>query len=156
MANRRDQVVDFEDLFKFRRELRNVGSGLEKELQKTNKRVVENIIVPVAKRNAAETRTSFAGNPTRLGSRGENTVRALASQTRAQIAFGGARVPWAMGQQFGTATGRHHRTGTSITQFPRAKPGGYIIYPAIAETRDTFREEYADAVEELVKRAFPG
>jgi hypothetical protein len=149
MVDRRtERVVDFEDLFKFRRELKSVGEGLEKELQKTNKRVVENIVVPVAKRKAAETRTNIAGGTARLGSRGVGTVRALATQTRAQIAGGGAKVPWFMGSQFGSA-GEHR-------QFPRAKPGGYIIYPAIAETRDEFREEYADAVEKLAKRAFPG
>lgn len=137
--------VRVEGLRELRRDLRRAGAEFPRELSRTNKRVVERIVVPEAQRRGRQTRTNLAGNPTRLGSRGVASIRALASATRAEVAMGGARIPYASGHEFGS--GRYR-------QFPPKRREGYILLPAVEATHDEILDAYRAMLDELARRAF--
>lgn len=128
-------------LKELRSELKQVDAAFPKQLQKANKKVAELI--------AEGTRAAFSsmgGSAPKVAP----TVKALASQTRAQVKVGGGSgvgAEVAMGNTFGSA-GR-------FPQFPPAKPGGYALYPTIKDKFDESIEIYGDAIDDLLKRAFP-
>lgn len=137
--------IDVAGLRELRSELRKMD--MQRDLTETNRRVVNQIIVPKAQELGRRTRINLAGRPTRLGSRGVASIRGLATQTSATVAGGGARVPYFGGHEFGN-TGRYR-------QFPPKTKGGYIIYGAIQETREEFIEAYWEALDGMVEGAFP-
>ena len=137
------RVVDT-DLRKFRGELRRLG--VHRDLQKANKKAAE-VVVPVARRKAAGSWGNLAGGVSRLGSRGVASIKANATQTKAYVVAGGARVPYYGGVDWGSS-GRYRQFG------PRSSEGR-IIYPAIAEAAPKVIETYVDELDDLVSRAFP-
>lgn len=136
------QVTGLKEL---RRELKLLEGNFPRELQKTNKFVAESVIVPDA-RAAAEART----NP-RVGRAVVNSIRATATQTRSQVAVGGAKVPWALGHEFG---------GKRFKQFPRwrgnKQGSGYFLYPTVRAKMGEIVNTYDELVGNLTMRAFPG
>lgn len=137
-------AIRVEGLSDLRRELRALEGNFPRELQRANKRVAEEVIVPDA-RAAAEART----NP-RAGRAVVNSIRATATQTRAQVAVGGARVPQALGHEFGSIR---------FKQFPAwrgaGKGAGYFLWPTIRARGQEIIETYETVIEELTQRAFP-
>lgn len=95
-------------------------------------------IVAVEARASAGRRT----NP-RMGSRAIATIRALAGQSRAQVAGGTASVVWFGGHEFGSGRFR---------QFPKRKAGGYNLYPALGRKRGQVVELYTREVGQLTRR----
>lgn len=147
MAREPEMEIQVEGLKELQQELRRVDKSWAKELQKSNKAVAESEVVPYARARAQESRSSYAGGSTRLGSRGVNSIRAGAKQRAALVRAGGARVPYYHGHEWGTKG--------NYPQFPGATKEGHIIYPVLTERREQIIERYGNAVDELMKRAFP-
>lgn len=130
-------TVRVEGLKELRAELRKVD--MHKGLQKAGKKVAEKV--------AERTRSAASG----LGGvtvREVPTIKALASQTRAQVKVGGS--PWSMGSLFGSVRYRQFRPWRG------SGPGaGYYLWPQLAEMRDEITDTYADEIERLLARAFP-
>ena len=147
MARKPEMKIEVEGLKDLQKELRRVDKSWAKELQQANKKVAEDEVVPYARARAQESRTSYAGNTTRLGSRGVNSIRAGASGRAALVRAGGAKVPYFHGHEWGTK-------GT-YPQFPGKQKDGHIIFPVLKERREQIIEAYGTSVDELMKRAFP-
>lgn len=130
----RINVVGLREL---RNELRAIDGRMQRELQKANKRAAADVIVPAA-RHLAEGRH----NP-KWGHEAIGTIRALATQTRAQVALGSAKVTWAAGHEFGSI---------KYKQFPPSigyKAGGYALYAAIDQEQEQLVGVYGDLLQEL-------
>lgn len=132
------EVVGLKEL---RSALRKAGPQFPKELQQANKRAVNEILVPEGKRLASQ-----RGHP-RPGSAVIASIRGTASQSRATFNVGGARVPHAMGHNFGS-TGRYK-------QFPPKREPDYFMYAAIENKGDEFMEAYAEVIDTVSRVAFP-
>ena len=141
-----DIKVNVEGLKQFRKELRSVGSQFPKELRLANK-AAASVVLPEAKRRAGQSRRNLAGGTARVGSRGVASIRILASQSKAQIAAGGARVPWMGGSNYGSS-GRYR-------QFPAKSKDGYILWPAALDKRPQVVDTYDKMVISLARQAFP-
>lgn len=129
-----------EGLRELRSELRRVGPEMPRSLQRANKKVAADIVVPAAI-NKAQARPF-----PRPGSGLIGTIRATATQTSASVNMGGARRPYGFGHEFGAVTFR---------QFPPKQSGGYIIYPAIKEKSSEIYDAYVEVIDDLTKQAFP-
>lgn len=143
MAN--DLRIDVAGLKDLRKELRR--AGLQKNLTKANKHVVNRVIVPEGKNRAARSFPNIAGGTTRVGSRGINSIRGTATQTTAVVKAGGARVPWFGGVEWGSS-GRYR-------QFPKKAEKGRILYPVIEDKRDEIIDAYWDVIDDVAKGPFP-
>jgi 4-alpha-glucanotransferase len=144
--------IQVEGLRKLKRELKAVEDGLQKELARANKRVTAGIIVPAAVSNA-----SARTNP-RWGHLAINTLRALATQEKAQVAVGSNKVTWAAGHNFGSKHERITNGRHSVNQFPPSKGyrrGDYALYEAIEEKAGESLEEWTRALDDLLARSFP-
>ena len=131
--------VRVEGLKELRRELRALDGEWNKQLQKVNKAIAEDV--------AEGTRADFRG----LGGSGPkaaSTVKALAQQARAQVKFGGKGNSVAERVAAGNAFG-----SVRFKQFPR--PGVYALYPALARLRPDLEDRYLDMLDDLMRRAFP-
>lgn len=132
-----------------RRELKRAGDEFPKELRDTNFRVANEVVVPTAQRKARSTRRPHADRPRPDRGHWEDypkTIRALASQTRATVALGSARVPWALGANFGSL---------KYTQFPGLGNPDHALYAAIEEKQQDVIKTYGDMLDTLTKKAFP-
>lgn len=139
--------VDVQGLRELRKELKAIDPKWSKELQAVNKRAA-NIVVPEAKKRAGQSRPNLAGGVARAGSAGVASIRALASQSRAQIASGGARVPWMGGSEWGSS-GR-------FKQFPSKSADGYILWPAAKAKEGDVVKLYEKMLDDLSSAAFNG
>lgn len=142
-----DIKVDVQGLKELRKEFKAIDPKWSKELQAVNKRAAD-IVVPEAKKRAGQSRPNLAGGVARAGSAGVASIRALASQSRAQIASGGARVPWMGGSEWGS-TGR-------FEQFPAKSNDGYILWPAAKAKEPEIVKLYGDMLDDLASAAFDG
>lgn len=115
------------------------------ELRQVNKAAAE-IVVTEARKRAGRGGTNLAGGPARLGGRGVASIRALASQTKATVAGGGASVPWYGGSDFGS--------GGRYRQFPAKKEKGRFIYPAIEDKMDEVLRVYTAGLDRLTGKYF--
>jgi hypothetical protein len=138
MAANKIEILGLRDL---QRELRAADKAFPKELRAANKDAAEIV--------ADATRASFASRGG-VAPKVAASVKALAQQRSASVKIGGARFPYALGSEFGG--GARPRT----RQFPRFKKGGYSLFPAIKDNREKVVDAYADAIDKLTRRAFPG
>jgi hypothetical protein len=138
--------VEVKGLKDFRRELKRLGPEFPKELRAANLEAAEVV--------AKETQRRVPRGPHEGGGRVQplhTSVRALASQTRGQVAIGGARSPHGPPYEFPGATiGRRGATGARTRI--RTQPS---LFPAIASEREEVVEVYGEAIDRLTKRAFP-
>lgn len=138
MAGARVEVTGLKEL---RRELRKLeGDGAWKKDLRDAGLKAATIVATDAKASAMR-----ASNP-RMGTRAANTIRPLASQTSGTVAAGSKAVPWTLGHIWGS---------NQFRQFPKRIKGGYHLYPAIEKNADKIVEIYADAIDDLTKKAFP-
>ena len=131
--------VEVRGLKELRKELKALDGEWNKQLQKVNKAIAEDV--------AEGTRSDFRG----LGGSGPkaaSTVKALAQQTRAQVKFGGKGNSVAERVAGGNAFGSNR-----YKQFP--SPGVYALYPTLARMKDDIEDRYLSMLDELMKRAFP-
>lgn len=132
--------IDVTGLKELRRELKAADAAFPKQLQKANKAVAE--LVADGTRSAFQ---SMAGSAPKVAP----TVKALAQQTRAQVRVGGGSgtgAEVAMGNLWGSKR---------FKQFPPPVAGGYALYPTLAAKSDEIVDAYGDALDDLLKRAFP-
>lgn len=135
-ASEKVQILGIKEMI---RGLKGANSEFPKAIRLANKSVAEMIVGPA--------RARMGGHTPRAGSRAAGTIRALASQTRAQIALGRANVPHAIGHEFGSI--RYH-------QFPPwSGRTGYAVYPTIRAMRQQITDTYLDAIAEATQEAFP-
>lgn len=138
--------VNVVGLRELRKALKELDPKWPKGLREVNKRAAE-VVVPEARTRASQVRTNVKGNPTRAGSAVVGSIRALASQTRAQVAMGGARLPHAGGFDWGSS-GR-------FKQFPAANKEGYILWPAAKAKEEVIVAYYLKMLDDLTQDAFP-
>ena len=135
--------IDVEGLKDFRRQLRTAGDGrYSKELQRINKAAVQDI--------ASAARRRYSSHYTSKRGKHVGSIRALASQRRAQVAIGGPKAPGALGQEFGS---------NSLPQFKAWRgsdsKAGYFLWPAIRSGIGQARQEYEAELDKLLRKAFP-
>jgi hypothetical protein len=126
-------------LKELRAELRALEGAWPKELQKVNKAVAEQL--------AEGTRSNLAG----MGGSAPkvvSTVKALASQSRAQVKAGGKGDSVAERVAGGNLFGSNR-----YKQFP--PPGLYGIYKALSDMKDDIEDRYIEMLGDLLARAFP-
>jgi hypothetical protein len=120
-------------LREYRRDLKRADAAIGPAIREANRRVAE-VVAARARQNAATQPRIHARRPRAVTSQRQHwgdyvqSIKALASQTRAQVSLGSARVPWALGQNFGAVT---------KTQFPPSlghHGGDYALYKSIEET----------------------
>ena len=151
----KDVAVAIEGLADFRRALRAVSDDLPKMLAKELKEAAESA--------AERARGRYAQNFTRsVGKRGAsgaskhtvNTIRAASTQTSASVAFGGARYPWAAGQEFGSNKLRQFFPYTG--KGPGGKGSwGRVIFPAVRDEVESTEADVQRRFNDLARRAFP-
>jgi HK97 gp10 family phage protein len=142
MADARVEVHGLKD---FRRELKRLGPEFPKELRQANFEAAE-VVARKARRNAPQGPHEGGGRVQPLVS----SIRALANQLRGQVAIGGARSPHAPVLEFGGRIPR--RGGTGAVTRVRAQP---FLYAAVASERDEVVEVYGEAIDRVMRRAFP-
>jgi len=141
-----DEAVQVRGFNEFRRALRAADARFPRELAQANKRIAGAIVVPEARARAARRTNPNPGHAVR------DSIRALGSQSRVQVAMGGARVPQAIGHEFGSV---------KYKQFPARSPRqgrgntGYFFYPAIRASIPAIRDVYGDMLDALAEEAFP-
>lgn len=128
-------VTGVDGLAQLRRDLKAIEAQLPKELQRLNKRAAETV-VPKAQ-------AAYAARYQQRSGAGAGSIRALATQTKAQVAMGSARAPYMVGQEFGS--NRWH-------QFPPYNNGqGEFFYPAVRAAARDLPDTYANLLDELVR-----
>ena len=139
------RVTGIEGLQQLSRDLKAIDPKLGKELQKVNKAAVETA--------AKAARSAYSGLHRQRSGKGVKSIRALASQTRAQVALGSSSAPYMLGQEFGSHQGPHKQ------QFPgyrgNGSEAGYFFYPAIRDEAEKLTETYTKALDHLIKPVFP-
>jgi hypothetical protein len=139
------KVTGVEGLAKLAKDLRAIDPKLAKELQKTNKEAAGKV--------AQAAKSAYSGRHRQRSGKGASSIRPLATQTRAQVALGGARAPYMLGQEFGSAQGPNKQ------QFPpysgNGPSAGYFFYPAVRAEADKLTETYAKALDQVIKPVFP-
>lgn len=141
--------VAVEGLAAYRRALKSIAVQLPKDLQKQLKAVAE---TAAARARSNYQRRFQSSRRTRKGT--ADTIRALATQTGASVAFGGARYPWVPGQEFGS---------DKFKQFaPWSGPGpgghgsaGRVIYPAVRDEQEATMTDVQHRLDELARSAYP-
>lgn len=186
-------AIRVEHLAEFRSQLKALGnSDLDEEFKDANQRIAD-IVVQRARSRAG----SLGGAEAKVA----KSLRATRSGFRAEVSYGGARYPQAMGYEFGAyrdklrlrkATGgrayivrkeskreiakaikrieaqRNINTGeqSKVTgrvrgwnQFPKwtgnGPTAGRFLFPALRAAGDEIEREYAAAIDEITKKAFP-
>lgn len=136
--------VEIKGLRDFRRELKRLGPEWPKELRQANKDAAELVAVDARRRGP---RGPHEGGgrvvPIHLN------IRALGSQTKGQVATGGARSPHGPVYEFGGTIRRHNSQARTPV---RAQP---YLYPALEAKRGEVVEFYGEAIDRLTRRAFP-
>jgi hypothetical protein len=134
-----DRIIVDPPLTQIRADLRKAGKDFPKKLQKVNKEVAQAV--------AEDTREAYQrGRYTMRSGDGLKSIRALATQTRAQVAIGGARAPYLPGQNFGS---------NKVMQFaPKVNPDRFL-YTTIAKRKEEIEKQHGEMVDDLMDEAFP-
>lgn len=136
--------IHVEGLRELRRELKHAGDRFPKELREANKQAAE-VVAPEMRRRAPRGPHEGGGRVRPIVA----SVRALATQQRAQVAVGGVTTPHAAAWNYGGTLRRFH--STSRTRVP-ARP---YVEPAVKAKTDEVVELYGDALDRITRRAFP-
>lgn len=123
---------------KFRAALKKAGNDFPKKLQKVNKEVAKTV--------ADDTREAYGNYYQRQSGAGERSIRALATQLKAQVAIGNTKAPYVPGQNFGS---------NRIRRFaPKAHPDRFL-YKSVEKRRAKIIEEHSEMVRDLLHEAYP-
>ena len=150
-----DTAVAIEGLAEFRRALKHVSSELPKMLQKELKQAAES----AADRARTRYTQNFRRSGGRRGASGASkhtaaTIRAAATQTSASVMFGGARYPWAAGQEFGSNRYRQFFPYTGRGPGGRGS-WGRVIFPAVRDEAEQTEADIKRRFDDLARRAYP-
>ncbi len=135
-----DEAVRISGLRELRTELRKVGEGeFSKELRLASLDVAQHVA------EGTQTRLRALGGS---GPMAATTVKALASQARAQVKGGGnTRAGQVfLGNNFGSLR---------YKQFPRPAEPDHGIYATLRAQRDQIEDRYLTALGHITARAFP-
>ena len=145
-------AVRVDGLREFMKELKQIDPALKAGISKENKAFIR----PVAD----EARMAYMSKRTtnRGRGRGARSIRPIASAVRAQVAMGGAKTPYMLGQEFGSlrGPGKEH-----FPPWSGAAPGGgsgshgWFFYPAVRRALPKLRGGYIKMLERVTGRAFP-
>lgn len=136
------QVDGLRELSKALKQLEDKNLG--KELQKANK-AAANLVASAAKGLA----TTLGSTPAHVAP----SIRASAGRQSASVSIGGAAYPMAAGAEFG---GQRRPTTQQFQPWRGSDSNaGYFLYPTIRAKVDEIVGEYADALDELLGKAFP-
>lgn len=132
------------------RALRQVDGQSQKKLREVGNRAVQRIVVK-AQANASTPMEKAAAA----------TLRAQSQQRYAAIKLGRARVPFALGAEFGAGRNstRRRSTGTYVgyRQFKpwrgNGEDAGYFMYPAIRAERQQTISDYLAGIGQLLDQA---
>jgi hypothetical protein len=134
----------------FQRELRAIDSKLPKELQKANKAFAQRLVPSVRSaysRHYPKPTPKVRRRTRRSRVRTIDGIRAVARQTSAGIAIGGARRPHMLGQEFGS------------DRYPQFAPWtvgeGRFLYPTVGEEAPKLVAEYGKVLMDVSRQAFP-
>jgi hypothetical protein len=160
-------------LRELRATLRSLDEALPAELRGTNKRVVDEIIVPRARAGAEHhrpaagynARTGRSDRPDRHASHAHwadvvNSIRGVASQTSAAILFGSTaeRKKWIVAWEFGSM-GNNRPPHSNKSQFPphrgAGKDAGYFFFPAIRQSGPEIVSAYEAALDRFLAAKMP-
>jgi hypothetical protein len=159
--------IKIDGLKEFRKALKQAGDEFPKELRAANLEAAQ-VVATEAKRRAPKGPHEGTPRGARFLAAAES-VRALATQRRGQVAIGGARAPHAQVLEFGGQIPRRgsnksliakaragHRSfaETGVTSLTRVRKQAFL-YPALDAKADEVVEVYAAALDRLTKRAFP-
>jgi hypothetical protein len=91
-------------------------------------------------------RSAHGRSSPRMGHVAAGSIKGKGTTTGATVT-GGRGVAWFHGHEFGS---------TRYRQFPAVRRAGYNLYPAIESKERQIVEEFAEAIEDALSRAFPG
>lgn len=148
-------TLGVEGLDELRRELKRLESGdLSGRLKDANRKVAELVV------GRAETRARMLG---RQAAAAAESLKAARQAARAVVSLGSARVPFALGAEFGARRNRERRTdrGPMLgwNQFPEwtgsGAAAGRFLYPTIRDSQRDVEELYMDELDAITADAFP-
>ena len=139
--------VNVQGLREFRTAIRRVGPDMPKALQQENKAVAGEV--------AGQARAAYVSVYTSRSGRGAGSIRGLATQTRAQVAIGGARTPYMLGLEFGSNRFPQFRPWSGPAPRGRGSRGKFL-YPALRAALPGLVQRYAQAIDKVAARAFGG
>lgn len=122
------------------RELRRIDAAFTKELRAASLDVAREVA------EGTKTRLSALGGS---GPMAASTVKALATQRRAQVKGGGGNT------RAGRVFAGNNFGSVRYEQFPPRREPDHGIYASLRDMRDGLTDRYADAVDRIVSRAFP-
>lgn len=133
------RIVVNPSMAKFRAALRKAGAEFPKRLQQVNKSIAVEV--------ADDTRDAYRRSRFRQRSGdGARSIRALATQTRAQVAIGSARAPYLPGQNFGS---------NRVRQFaPKARPDRFL-FATVEKRKPEIEKDHREMVDDLMREAYP-
>lgn len=132
------KITGVEGLADLARDLRAIDAKLPKQLQQVNKKAVDTI--------AGKARSAYQSQYSSKSGAGAGSIRAVASQTRGQIALGSGRAPYPLGQEFGSGQGLNKK------QFPPYNAGrGNFFYPTIRAEAEGLPEAYGDMLDDMLR-----
>ncbi|SRR6266508_2857846 len=142
--------INIRGLAEFQRELRRAGAGFPRELRRLNLDAAQMVVTETEKRGRA------------LGGVHAKTVRAgafkaRAEQRRAKVVIDAStkRNAFAFGAEFGSKRYHQFPAWRGNQWLPDAGGVGYMLHPAVRETRDEIIDIYAELITQLARRAFP-
>jgi len=151
-------VIQVSGLKELRSALRKASDTFPAEIKEINFAVVNDILVPEAKREAEGTTiTTWTGHTFRPNQKVIDSIRALRQQKAAYLVMGGAKVPYAAGDEFGSAGGTSHKG--HVTQFGGWKgsgsDAGYFLWPSIRAKQPEIQEKYLNLLDKMLTGPFP-
>lgn len=132
-----------EGLDDFTGDLRAMSKALDGgEAMKDANYAVGMVVVDAAK--------SRAGGLGRMEAKAAQSLTAGRAQRAASVAIGGAKFPFALGAEFGSDRYRQFRPWRGS-----GKTAGYWLWPAVRSEGEQIERVYAEALDDITRRAFP-
>lgn len=138
MARIRSGEVKVDGLRELNNALRAVGKEAQGELRDAGKKIAE-AVADDARSNAY----SLGGVAAKVAP----SIRASAGVRSAGVGFGGAAFPFAGGAEFGSLRYKQFKPWRGNTS-----DAGYFVYPSIRSNSERIAEDYAGAVDDLMRR----
>jgi len=140
--------VKVEGIKELRKALRDMSDdkGWRGELREVY-RAVSTLVEGEAQSRAGAGAVTISGTHASMGSRAIASIKGKGTTTGATL-LGGTGVAWFGGWNFGS--------GGAHAQFPRKREPDYNLYVAVEDKREQITNEFAEAVEDALNRAFPG
>lgn len=139
--------VEVHGLKEFNKALKEADKKYSKELRAAN---------VAASRRVVTRAKAIAAMRGGVAAKAATSLRALASVKGAQIKLGGDRYPYALGAEFGSLQFRQFPTWRGNQWVAWGTSGvGYFLHPAIRDQYDEIVEEYGEAIDRIMRDAFP-